>query len=800
MERRSPFLQLTPNADWADRNLGGYLHETFGFELSLVLDAAGRTTYASLDGQRASADAAQLINHGLPNLLEQARTAPIEDPECASGMIELEAQVALAAVCAITPEADGSLAVASDSRSLLVVGKRLDPSYLSDLVAIVRVSDLRMMPAGPPAPGRASLPILAADGTQLAQLVWTPDRPGTATFLRVAPVLCLALLIVIVAAARVLWFARGVHRALQASEARFRDVADATSDWIWEADAEFRITFLSPRFAETMGTSADEVLGRKLTDFLQPISEHQDWPLQEAGAAQPFRNLLCVHVDAAGHARKLKLAGVPIVDGNGRHVGYRGTASDITSELEAQSRAQFLALHDPLTELPNRTLLNQRLQQAVEQIAATGERAAVLCIDLDQFKEVNDSLGHGAGDRLLRAVSERLQANVRRTDTVARVGGDEFVIVHLGLSWSEDAERLCRRLLRDLERPFEVGDQELLITVSIGVAFLPQDGIEPEAILRNADIALLRAKDIGRNTFSFYEQGMDAHIQQRKVLERELRASLKAQDFKLLYQPRMSLRRNCLAGVEALVRWQHPQRGTLLPGEFIPVAEDTGLILPMGEWVLTTACARATTWPDIAVAVNISPIQFKSRYFVQSVRRALERSGLAPHRLELEVTEGVLVENTEQSLATLRDLRALGVRLSMDDFGTGYASLSYLLRFEFDKIKIDRSFVWGLGDRMHADAIIRSVLDLGHSLGMEVCAEGVETPKQLEFLRQEGCDEVQGFLLSRPIPAEEFERTILPTGVLPVPAARVPAQREMAGGSERLGTVVAHDLGTYCRG
>jgi predicted signal transduction protein with EAL and GGDEF domain len=378
---------------------------------------------------------------------------------------------------------------------------------------------------------------------------------------------------------------------------------------------------------------------------------------------------------------------------------------------------------------------------------------------------------------------------------VARVGGDEFVIVHLGLSWSEDAERLCRRLLRDLERPFEVGDQELLITVSIGIAFLPQDGIDPEVILRNADIALLRAKDIGRNTFSFYEQGMDAHIQQRKVLERELRASLKAQDFKLLNQPRMSLRHNRLAGDEALVRWQHPQRGTLLLGEFIPVAEDTGLILPRGDWVLNTACARATTWPDIAVAVNISPIQFKSCYFVQSVRRALERSGLAPHRLELEVTEGVLVENTEQSLATLRDLRALGVRLSMDDFGTGYASLSYLLRFEFDKIKIDRSFVWGLGDRMHADAIIRSVLDLGHSLGMEVCAEGVETPKQLEFLRQEGCDEVQGFLLSRPIPAEEFERTILSTGVLPVPIARAPAQREMAGGSERLGTVVTLDLG-----
>jgi diguanylate cyclase (GGDEF)-like protein/PAS domain S-box-containing protein len=791
------YLQLAPDADWADLNLGFYLYKTFGYELSAAVDPHGRTVYATVDGKRSAADAADLVRHGLEQLVEQAHRATGDDPEPVQGLVEIDGKVAIAAASAVTPEPNGEVEVPPEGRVVLVAAKRLDPAYLGDIDSVVPISDLRMVGPGEGRAGDATLPLLAADGTVLAALVWTPKRPGTATFVRVAPVLGAALLVLVVAAWRVLAYAKRAGDALQASEARFRDVADATSDWIWETDPAFRVTFLSPRFAETMGLPARGVLGRELQEFLRPLPEDAGWPPPkgEDGTALPFRNARCAHVDeASGRSRKLKLAGVPIFDRRGRHLGYRGTASDITTEAEAQSRAQFLALHDPLTELPNRVLLQERLQHAAARVAAEGGCAAVLCIDLDRFKEVNDKLGHAAGDRLLRAVAGRLLANVRKTDTVARVGGDEFVVVHLSLERPDDAQRLCHRLLRDLERPFGLGDQELLVTASLGVAFLREGGATPDQILRDADIALLRAKDTGRNTFSFYEQGMDARIQRRKAIERELRAGLKAQDFRLVYQPRFTLRgERGVSGVEALVRWKHPERGTLLPGDFIPVAEDTGLILALGDWILGEACARAAAWPGVAVAVNISPVQFKSRRLVDSVRRALERTGIEPRRLELEVTEGVLLENTDQSVATLRDLRALGVRLSMDDFGTGYASLSYLLRFDFDKIKIDRSFVQGLADRRHADAIVRSVLRLAHSLGMEVCAEGVETRTQLEFLRAEGCDEVQGFLLGRPLAPEEVAARLL--GGVTSPAlsprpgntsrrrARRPAARPYRGGS-----------------
>jgi diguanylate cyclase (GGDEF)-like protein len=381
----------------------------------------------------------------------------------------------------------------------------------------------------------------------------------------------------------------------------------------------------------------------------------------------------------------------------------------------------------------------------------------MLCIDLDRFKEVNDELGHEAGDRLLRAIGQRLRANVRDVDTVARMGGDEFVILQLGLNQPDDAQKLCQRLLNALEEPVDVGGRDLVVTASIGIALLPQDGATAEVVLRNADMALLRAKQTGRNTFSFFEQGMDARIQKRAALEHDMRAALRAGQFTLAYQPRINLRTNRVAGVEALVRWEHPKDGLLLPGEFISVAEESALILPLGEWILRTACEQAKSWPGLTLAVNISPVQFKSRNFLHAVRQALEETGLEPGRLELEVTEGILLENTEQSVATLRELRDLGVRLSMDDFGTGFASLSYLLRFEFDKIKIDRSFILSIADRISADAIVRSVLGLGHSLNMEVCAEGVETLEQLEFLRREGCDEVQGFLFSEPVRADEVD-------------------------------------------
>jgi diguanylate cyclase (GGDEF)-like protein/PAS domain S-box-containing protein len=752
-------MQLKIDLEWADRNFGGYLYSTFGLELSLVIDPEGRTLYAAIDGKRINAEAKSLIRHGLPELINLARPRSNGSPEPASGLIAIAGQVAMAAICALTPESDAAVQAPPGARNLLLVAKRLDDSYLDDAMPILRVAELKVV--GPKAARlqtAAALPLLAADGHHLADLVWKPARPGSATLFDMLPVLALALAALLFGAYWVFAYTKRASDALQASEARFRDVANATSDWIWETDTEFRCTFLSARFAEAMGIPVAQVLGRRLQDVLT-TREGYDFACLAAvdASAQDSRIVLCTYVDGVGRQRTLRLAGAAIRDQAGRHVGNRGTASDITAEVEAQSRVSFLALHDPLTELPNRVLLTERLDRAIHDITARGGFAAVLYIDLDRFKEINDSLGHDVGDRLLRAVGDRLQANVRKSDTVARLGGDEFVVLHLGVERATDVERLCRRLLHDFQRPFELDDQQLIITISIGVALLPKDGHSLNMILRNADVALLHAKEIGRNTLYFYESEIDGRLTQRRHLERELHDAIRTQGFKLLYQPCIDLAKFSLVGVEALVRWEHPERGVLLPDDFIPTAEETGLITPLGDWILTRACAWASARPAMTMAVNISPIQFRSQQFVASVHRILERTRLRPHCLELEMTESVLLENTDQSLATLRELRRLGVCLSLDDFGTGYASLSYLLRFEFDKIKIDRSFVQRLGIQAHAESIIRSILTLAHNLGMRVCAEGVETGAQLRFLRDERCDEAQGFLFSQPLAPQELD-------------------------------------------
>jgi diguanylate cyclase (GGDEF)-like protein/PAS domain S-box-containing protein len=755
-------LQLKLNEDWANRNIAGYLYDTFGLDASLVVDGRGRTVYASLDGERADIEAPALIGHGLDELIRRARAGSGEEPHPAAGLVDLDGQVAIAAVCPLSPEADGALTVPPGEPSFLIVAKRLSDATLAEIASIVRVAEPAIVPPDAPHAHTAEMPLLTADGLHLADLVWEPGRPGTATLRRILPVLLLALAALLLGAARILVYAKRASDALHASEARFRDIASATSDWIWETDAELRCTFVSSRCAEAMGRPMERILGECLPDMLEPL-DGQSFALLAEAAPEPgqaCRSLLCTHVDGAGNRRTLRLAGVPIHDRHGRLCGYRGTASDVTSEMAAQARIQFLALHDALTELPNRALLNHRLDQAIKAIAARGGSAAVLYIDLDRFKAINDALGHGVGDRLLQAVGERLQANVRKTDTVARLGGDEFIVLDAGIERPLDAERLCRRLLRDFQRPFMLGEDQLAVTISIGVALLPQDGDSLNQILRHADIALLRAKEIGRNTFCFYEHEMDIRYRQRNSLERELQDAIRTRAFTLHYQPMLDLRRNSLVGVEALLRWRHQERGIVLPASFIATAEETGLITPLGDWILTRACGWASARPDLVIAVNISPIQFRNPRFVATVQRALERTGLAPRQLELEVTEGALLENTEHSLATLAQLKRLGVRLSMDDFGTGYSSLSYLLRFEFDKIKIDQSFVQQLGAQPQVESIIRSILTLAHSLGMRVCAEGVETKEQLAFLRDEGCDEAQGFLFSGPVAHEELERLL----------------------------------------
>jgi diguanylate cyclase (GGDEF)-like protein len=436
-------------------------------------------------------------------------------------------------------------------------------------------------------------------------------------------------------------------------------------------------------------------------------------------------------------------------------------------ELQAsEAHAQHLAFHDPLTGLGNRALFNDRFDRALAEMRRSGSRMALLYLDLDRFKNVNDTLGHPAGDDLIRELATRLSGLVRGADCVARLGGDEFTVLQTDIASEKDVAALCERIIQCVGRPFKILEKSAFVGVSIGVAIAPDAGVDRAELMRKADIALYRAKTAGRNQFRVFADEMDVFVKRRREIEQELRSALAAGDqFCLHYQPLYSSSDEKLVGVEALLRWHHPRLGMVSPGVFIPIAEESGLIQPIGEWVLEEACAAASRWPISHIAVNVSPAQFRSPGFADKVCAILKKHGLPPPRLELEVTESVLLDSAELSSATFKRLREAGVRIALDDFGTGYSSLNYLAKFPVDKIKIDRSFVQNLDSSEASDAIVQAMVDLARAIGVNVTAEGVETTRQRDFLQSIGCNELQGFLLSRPLQADEIDR------MLGVPAA-----------------------------
>jgi diguanylate cyclase (GGDEF)-like protein/PAS domain S-box-containing protein len=544
--------------------------------------------------------------------------------------------------------------------------------------------------------------------------------------------------------------------ALKRREDSFRLLFDNNPMPMWVFDAKTsRFLGVNDAAVQHYGYSRERFLAMTLQD-IWPEDErtsHEEALLNIGDAYQSNRNWR--HIRADGSEIHVLTFGRRVAF-DGRD-GYLVAVVDITERRKAEARIAYMAHHDGLTDLPNREFYQERLRQALTEAQVDNKRVAVLCVDLDLFKNVNDSFGHPMGDRLLRLVADRLRSELRGNHVAARLGGDEFALILASEVSPNEVSDFSTRLINVLSASYAIDGIEVVIGASVGIALSPSDGSTCEELMRNADMALYRAKSDGGGVHRFFEREMDRLAQKRRDMEVDLRRAFVNGEFELHYQPLVDIGANRISGFESLLRWLHPDKGMISPADFIPIAEDIGLIVPLGDWVLREACTEATKWPDdVKVAVNLSAVQFRSRNLVQSVISALAHSGLSPLRLELEITESVFLAETEANLAILHQLRELGISISMDDFGTGYSSLSYLRSFPFDKIKIDRSFVKDLAERPDCVAIVRAISGLGRSLKITTTAEGVETVDQLEWLRNEGCNEVQGFLFSAAKPAGEI--------------------------------------------
>ena len=547
---------------------------------------------------------------------------------------------------------------------------------------------------------------------------------------------------------------RASEARLRASEARFRQLADATFEGL-VIHRDGIVIDANTAMAAIVGWPQELLIGRNLFDLCTP-SSHDQLRAQLAALARseaqvagdPPIEINLRHADGSPIPVEIHARTMPFENGDARVVAVR----DIRERKAAEERILHMAHHDALTSLPNRNLFRDRLGQAMARAKRGGNTVAVLCLDLDRFKPVNDLLGPEIADELLRQVALRLTDSIRADDTVARLGADEFALIQVGLSHPDGPAVMADRLVKAIAEPFCICGHQIVIGTSIGIALYPSDGISGDELVRAADTALDRAKASGGGTFRFFESEMDLRLQERRHLERDLRQALMTEQLELHYQPLLDCDQLTVLGCEALLRWRHPERGPVSPADFIPLAEECGLIMQLGAWVLRTACREAAGWPDDKiVAVNLSPIQFRQPDLAEQILAILAETGLSPNRLELEITEGVLIEDTERTLATLTILKNAGIHISLDDFGTGFSSLSYLQRFPFDKIKIDRSFIWAMEKNPDSMSIVRAVIALGRSLRITVTAEGVETPTQLAWLQNEDCDQAQGYLLGKPM-------------------------------------------------
>jgi diguanylate cyclase (GGDEF)-like protein len=551
------------------------------------------------------------------------------------------------------------------------------------------------------------------------------------------------------------------QRSLAAQNERLDAALTNMSQGLCMFNAEEKLVIFNPRFAEIYGLPKERIRpGMTTRELLALASGHVVADMDPEGTLALQRSLIREGKAGSGiehltDGRSIAISHEPMPGG-----GFVATFEDITGRLLAEEKIKHLAHYDALTDLPNRVSFYERTETVLTHLRRS-ESIAVLSLDLDHFKAVNDTLGHPIGDLLLQAAAGRMRSCVRAEDFVARLGGDEFAIVQVPSDEPLDITALAARLIEVVGSPYDIEGHQVVVGASIGIAIAPGDSNEPDVLMKNADLALYRAKADGGNVYRFFKVEMDARMQARRALELDLRKAIVKGEFELFYQPIIDVKSGKITACEALIRWHHPERGMVAPMEFIPVAEETGLIVPLGEWVLRQACAEAVRWPKhVTIAVNLSPAQFKSRNLVPTVISALATSGLSATRLELEITELVLLQDNEGAFAILHQLRGLGIKIAMDDFGTGYSSLGYLRSFPFDKIKIDQSFIRDLPTRGDSVAVVRAVVGLSSSLGITTIAEGVETKEQLASLTAEGCNEFQGFLFSRPQPAADVERIL----------------------------------------
>jgi diguanylate cyclase (GGDEF)-like protein/PAS domain S-box-containing protein len=548
--------------------------------------------------------------------------------------------------------------------------------------------------------------------------------------------------------------------ALQTSEQRLQSLLSLSADWIWEQDAELRFTFVSEGIRAATGTTPEALLGkRRLADSSFEAAPEAVANYEACIAARrAFRDFTFRRTRPDGSVRFIRTSGEPVFDTAGKFCGYRGISRDVTAATLAEQRVHELARYDSLTGLPNRNMFLDELERAIARAQRQGGEFAVCFIDLDRFKTINDTVGHAAGDQLLQAMAQRLQATLRKSDLVARLGGDEFVVMLEGGAEGGDLAVVAQKLLDAVGSPVELQGCSFLVTASIGIGRYPADGTDAATLLQHADAAMYLAKDCGKNNIQFYTAELADLAASQFELESALRLALARDELVLHFQPKVSVSSGRILGLEALVRWHHPTRGLVPPGEFIPLAEERGLIVPLGRWVMQQACRQIRDWRAAGlqvppVAVNLSARQFADDNLVDHLVSSMSACGVMATDIEVELTESVLMSDPERANEVLRRLHRMGVRIAIDDFGTGYSSLSYLKRFPADTVKIDRAFISGLPGDSDDAAITQAVIAMAHSLGLQVVAEGVETDEQLAALQRLGCDEAQGFLLGRPVDA-----------------------------------------------